>query len=149
MDNQTGANISDKSHAAAFLLSLFLGTLGVDRFYRGQIGLGILKLITCGGVGIWAVIDAIIAGIGPITDGEGRILRRESSIGTPKKSQAAAFLLSYFLGFLGVDRFYLGFIGLGILKLITCGGLGIWALIDVIILGIGSCKDSEGNSLAI
>lgn len=149
MDSQTGANISDKSHAAAFLLSLFLGTLGVDRFYRGQIGLGILKLITCGGVGIWSIIDQIITGIGPVTDSEGRILRREAPIGIPEKSQAAAFLLSYFLGFLGVDRFYLGFMGLGIIKLITCGGLGIWALIDIILIGIGSCKDSEGNSLAI
>ena len=46
---------------ATMLLSWILGELGIDRFYRGQIGLGILKLITAGGVGIWWLIDAIIA----------------------------------------------------------------------------------------
>ena len=43
------------------LLSWILGELGIDRFYRGQIGLGVLKLITVGGAGIWWLIDAIIA----------------------------------------------------------------------------------------
>ncbi len=43
------------------LLSWLLGELGMDRFYRGQIGLGVLKLITAGGAGIWWLIDAIIA----------------------------------------------------------------------------------------
>jgi TM2 domain-containing membrane protein YozV len=43
------------------LLSWILGELGIDRFYRGQIGLGILKLFTAGGAGIWWLIDAIIA----------------------------------------------------------------------------------------
>jgi TM2 domain-containing membrane protein YozV len=43
------------------ILSWIGGELGVDRFYRGQIGLGILKLITAGGVGIWWLVDAIIA----------------------------------------------------------------------------------------
>ena len=65
------------------------------------------------------------------------------------KSQAATFLLSMFFGILGVDRFYLGQPVLGILKLVTCGGLGIWALIDLILTGIGSRRDSAGNSLAV
>ena len=43
------------------ILSWILGELGIDRFYRGQIGLGVLKLITAGGAGIWWLIDAIIA----------------------------------------------------------------------------------------
>ena len=43
------------------LLSIILGQLGIDRFYRGQIGLGVLKLLTVGGAGIWWLIDAIIA----------------------------------------------------------------------------------------
>jgi len=46
---------------ATMLLSWILGTLGIDRFYRGQIGLGVLKLLTAGGSGIWWLIDAIIA----------------------------------------------------------------------------------------
>lgn len=149
MNDQKGVQISSKSHATAFLLSVFLGYFGVDRFYRGQIGLGILKLITLGGLGIWVFIDVIIAGIGKTTDREGKVLRREQTVGTPKKSQATAFLLAYFLGSFGVDRFYLGSVGLGVLKLITCGGCGIWTLIDTIIIGIGSAKDSEGNSLLV
>ena len=39
------------------IISIFFGELGVDRFMLGEIGLGILKLITCGGCGIWWLID--------------------------------------------------------------------------------------------
>jgi len=51
----------------------------------------------------------------------------------PKK-WIVALLLSIFLGGLGIDRFYLGYIGTGILKLITGGGFGIWWLIDLILI---------------
>ena len=46
-----------KSLEIALILSLLFGTLGIDRLYLGQIGLALLKLITCGGAGIWTVID--------------------------------------------------------------------------------------------
>ena len=53
-------------------------------------------------------------------------------------------LLSLFLGFLGVDHFYTGKTMTGILKLITGGGCGIWALIDLIMVITGGVKDSNG-----
>ena len=43
------------------IISFLGGCIGLDRFYRGQIGWGVLKLITCGGVGIWYVVDVAIA----------------------------------------------------------------------------------------
>jgi len=50
-----------KNPMTAFLLAFFLGGFGADRFYLGQPGLGVLKLITCGGVCIWALIDLFTA----------------------------------------------------------------------------------------
>lgn len=60
-------------------------------------------------------------------------------------NKVVAILLSLFLGGLGIDRFYLGYIGTGVLKLITFGGLGIWALIDLIRIIIGNLKPKDGE----
>jgi len=58
-----------------------------------------------------------------------------------------AFLLCFFLGCFGAHRFYVGKVGTGILQLVTLGGLGIWALIDFIMIIIGSFTDKGGNKL--
>jgi hypothetical protein len=63
------------------------------------------------------------------------------------KDWLTALLLSIFLGQLGVDRFYLGYIGLGVLKLLTGGGCGIWWLVDVIMIATDSLKDAQGRPL--
>jgi len=65
-----------------------------------------------------------------------------------QKSWAVALILSIFLGVLGIDRFYLGYTGKGILKLITGGGLGIWWLIDLIRIASNSLRDANGQPLA-
>lgn len=67
---------SDKEWLVALLLSFFLGWIGVDRFYLGQVGLGILKLVTIGGLGIWYVIDLILIATGSMRDQNGLPLRR-------------------------------------------------------------------------
>ena len=64
------------------------------------------------------------------------------------KSKVGALILSIFLGELGIDRFYLGYIGTGILKLITCGGFGIWWLIDLIMIATGKLKPKDGSEYA-
>lgn len=52
--------VSSKDKGILIFLSTFFGFLGMDRFYRGQIGMGILKLITFGGFGIWSFVDSIL-----------------------------------------------------------------------------------------
>ncbi len=57
--------------------------------------------------------------------------------------------LCFFLGMLGVHRFYNGKIGTGILMIITFGGLGIWALIDLIIVAFGKFTHKNGTVITV
>ncbi|MFE0451432.1 TM2 domain-containing protein [Streptomyces sp. NPDC058914] len=71
-----GRPYSDKSKIVAGILQLFLGSFGVGRFYIGNVGMGLAQLFTCGGLGIWALVDGIILlTSNDKTDGQGRILR--------------------------------------------------------------------------
>ncbi|WP_036476019.1 TM2 domain-containing protein [Metamycoplasma spumans] len=67
---------SQKDWLTTLLLSIFLGGWGVDRFYAGRIGLGILKLLTAGGFGIWTLIDIILVATGQMKDGEGAYIKQ-------------------------------------------------------------------------
>lgn len=67
---------SEKEWLTTLLLSLFVGGLGVDRFYLGQTGLGIFKLLTCGGLGVWSIIDVILVATDKVTDKNGLPLRK-------------------------------------------------------------------------
>ena len=61
-----------------------------------------------------------------------------------EKGFVPTLLLCVLLGGFGVHRFYVGKVGTGILMLFTFGGLGVWALIDFIIIATGSFKDKNG-----
>ena len=64
-----------------------------------------------------------------------------------RKNYTATLLLSFFLGGLGIHRFYTGYVGFGIIQLLTAGGCGIWTLIDFIRICFNNYKDAQGNEL--
>jgi len=71
----------------------------------------------------------------------------EASNASPK-SRLVALLLCFFLGFLGVHRFYVGKTGTGILMILTFGGFcGIWVLIDLVMILVGAFTDKQGRRL--
>jgi TM2 domain-containing membrane protein YozV len=76
----------------------------------------------------------------PMVDAQGRP--------ASPKSRLAAALLCWFIGFLGVHRFYVGKVGTGILMIVTLGGLGVWVLIDLIMILVGSFRDKEERYLS-
>ena len=76
----------------------------------------------------------------PMVDAQGRP--------ASPKSRLAAVLLAWFFGVLGVHRFYVGKVGTGILMILTLGGLGIWVLVDMIMILVGSFKDKQGRYLS-
>ena len=70
-------NESDKSRLIACLLAIFLGGLGIHRFYVGKIGTGICQILLtcCFGIGcVWALIDLIMIVCGSFTDSDGKLL---------------------------------------------------------------------------
>ncbi len=67
---------SDTSKVVAGVLQIFLGGFGAGRFYTGHTGMAIAQLLTCGGLGVWALIDGVMFLISnDRTDAQGRLLR--------------------------------------------------------------------------
>ena len=70
-----------------------------------------------------------------------------SSTKTNSIDWLALFLLTFFVGVLGVHRFYVGKIGTGVLMLITLGGLGVWFLVDLLLVVTGQFTNKDGQKI--
>jgi hypothetical protein len=81
------------------------------------------------------------------TTGVSYLAKQIPGIFSPK-DWTTTMIFSWLLGGFGVDRFYLGYTGLGLLKLFTLGGCGIWTIIDAILVTLKNIPDSNGAPLA-
>ena len=63
-----------KDWLTTLLLCIFLGNIGIHRFYTGHIGIGIAHVLTLGGCGIWTLVDLIFIATDKFTDSEGNAL---------------------------------------------------------------------------
>lgn len=73
--------------------------------------------------------------------------QKSTEVSPKQRHFLAVFFLSFMWGTFGVDRFYLGKVWTGLLKLVTFGGLGFWTLIDFVLIMSGAMKDKQGNPM--
>ena len=74
--NESSGLTTDNTWLVTLLLCLFVGFLGIHRFYVGNSGTGFLQIITLGGLGLWVLLDLIMIVIGKFTDKEGKFITR-------------------------------------------------------------------------
>lgn len=175
---QLASGISPFTMQTVGLLAVFVGWVGVHRFYVGrmrsgalQTALGTLSILS-GGVPVllvpllmWVVLDVVWIITREFRDNNGRRIARlnsedrrayngaqihyapgrERSATSSRCSRAIALILTLLLGFAGAHRFYVGRTGTALAMLFTLGGLGIWWLIDIVIVASGQLKDNEGK----
>ena len=226
-DKSKAVDSPEFNYHIALLLAVYFGWCGLDRFYVGRVGTGILKLVTFGGFGLLWLFDAIFLLLNKTRDAYGRELvgsdKKEMTVlsllalngmfhylylgfyglalvkvgilifslifysanipalgtlllllyvtwaiidlylilsarinadvkGVPvnnagTKYQSIALIFAVVGGFLALDRFYLGHRTLGLLKLFSFGGFGLWVMVDFILIILNSLKDSEGNEM--
>ena len=172
------AHVSPK-HSTAFVLAIFLSWLGVGRFYMGRKDIGTLQLLAFAAtvalviiladsdaavnlistpLTIWLLIDQILIGSGKARDGKGNPLiifgddapRNYRQVHVSEKHTPAVILSGIWVtNMLGIDRMYMGRVGLGIVKLITLGGLFVWIIVDYILIGRGKARDGKGRPLIV
>ncbi|MGL4231072.1 MAG: NINE protein [Casimicrobium sp.] len=171
----SSAHVSPFTLQVTALLAVFLGVLGIHRFYVGryrtgalQAGLLLLSIVT-GGLPIfllplimWVVLDVAWILSRDFRDANGRrIMRRDAEDkrsysatqmanrrrdpSVSKSSRGIALLLAIVLGLFGAHRFYVGRVGTALAMLFTLGGLGIWWIVDIVMVACGQLKDMDGK----
>lgn len=117
--------------------SYYVMTIGYE---QGPVGFAQLQqMVTVGMLNAEQMVRTAQSGYFPAKLVPGLFSRRDYT---------TALLLSFFLGLLGVDRFYLGSTEIGLLKLFSLGGLGFWWVIDFVLLATRSLTDGDGRPLA-
>lgn len=115
----------------------FVKLLGIT---GAMLSLGFMQPLT-----IWLPASALCSRYQLVKRKDAKAWQTEEVNHPMYKNKLTAILLSIFTGGLGIDRFYLGYTGLGVLKLLTSGGLGIWSLIDLIMICTGSLRPADGS----